>query len=303
VGGGYIAAEFGHFLSAMGAKVTIIGRNPQFIPAEEPEVSAVSRRELSKYLSILTNHEVRKAEMSPKGKKLTILNRSTKKTNYITADEILIATGRKSNSDILHPERAGIKTDKKGFFIVDSYLQTSQPGIYALGDANGNYLFKHVANYEAKIVYYNLIRNEKMKINYRAIPHAVFTEPEIASVGMREKEAVEKIGKDNVLIGFYRYEDTAKGEAMKIKEYFAKVILQQKTGKILGAHIIGPQASVLIQEIINLMYTKNQSAEPLMESIHIHPALPEVIDRAFRSLRTIEQYHHLLKDHLDLPFS
>ena len=142
-----------------------------------------------------------------------------------------------------------------------------------------------------------------MKINYRAIPHAVFTEPEIASVGMREKEAVEKVGKDNVLIGFYRYEDTAKGEAMKIKGYFVKVILQQKTGKILGAHIIGPQASVLIQEIINLMYTKSQSAEPLMESIHIHPALPEVVDRAFRSLRTIEQYHHLLQDHLDLPFS
>lgn len=303
IGGGYIAAEFGHFLSAMGSKVTIIGRNPQFIPAEEPEVSEVSRRELSKHLTLLTNHEVKKAEVVSGSKRLTAVNRSNGKTRYIVADEILVATGRSSNSDILHPELAGIKTDRRGFFVVDDYLQTSQPGVYALGDANGNYLFKHVANYEAKIVYFNAIGNAKMKVHYQAIPHAVFSEPEIASVGMREKEAVEKIGKDNVLIGFYRYEDTAKGEAMRVKDYFVKVILQQKTGKILGAHIVGPQASVLIQEIINLMYTKNQSSEPLIEAMHIHPALPEVVDRAFRSLRTIDQYHHLLHDHLKLQTS
>jgi dihydrolipoamide dehydrogenase len=234
---------------------------------------------------------------------LTAVNRENGKITNIVSDEILIATGRSSNTDILHPELAGIKTDKKGFFIVDDYLQTTQAGVYALGDANGNHLFKHVANYEAKVVYYNAFGKTKMKVDYHAIPHAVFTEPEIASVAMGEKEAVEKIGKENVLIGFYKYEDTAKGEAMRTKEYFVKVILQRKTGKILGAQIVGPQASVLIQEIINLMYTKNQSSEPLIEAMHIHPALPEVVDRAFRSLRSIDQYHHLLQNHLGLPTS
>ncbi|MCW3998321.1 MAG: dihydrolipoyl dehydrogenase [Candidatus Bathyarchaeota archaeon] len=303
IGGGYIAAEFGHFLSAMGSKVTIIGRNPQFLPQEEPEVSAVAKKELGKHLTILTNYEVRKAEVTSRGKKLIAVNRENGKKKQIVADEILIATGRRSNSDILKPELAGIKTDKRGFFVVDDYLQTSQPGIYALGDANGSFLFKHVANHEAKVVYFNAIGKTKMKVDYHAVPHAVFSEPEIGSVGLKEKEAVEKFGKENVLIGFYRYEDTAKGEAMKTKEFFVKVILQRKTGKILGAHIVGPQASVLIQEIINLMYTKNQSSEPLMEAMHIHPALPEVVDRAFRSLRTIDQYHHLLQDHLNLPIS
>jgi dihydrolipoamide dehydrogenase len=303
IGGGYIAAEFGHFLSAMGSKVTIIGRNPQFLPKEEPEVSAVAKKELGKYLTILTNYEVRKAEVTSRGKNLIAVNRENGKKKQILADEILIATGRRSNSDILKPELGGIKTDKRGFFIVDDYLQTSQSGVYALGDANGSFLFKHVANHEARVVYFNAIGKTKMKVDYHAVPHAVFSEPEIGSVGIKEKEAVEKFGKENVLIGFYQYENTAKGEAMRSKDFFVKVILQRKTSKILGAHIVGPQASVLIQEIINLMYTKNQSARPLIEAMHIHPALPEVVYRAFRSLIPIDQYHHLLQDHLSLPTS
>ena len=303
IGGGYIAAEFGHFLSAMGSKVIIIGRNPQFIPEEEPEISALAKKELQKHLTIFTNHEVLKVETVQEGKKVIAVNRESKQESQIMAEEILVATGRASNSDILHPERAGIKTDSQGFIIVDEYLQTSQPNIYALGDANGKYPFKHVANYEARIVYYNAILKMKTKADYHAVPHAVFTEPEIASVALREKEAIEKYGKDNILIGFYKYEDTAKGEAMNAKDYFVKLIIQRRKGKILGAHIIGPQASVLIQEIINLMYTENQSSEPLISAMHIHPALPEVVARAFRTLRTPEQYHHFLEEHSNLPLS
>ena len=104
-----------------------------------------------------------------------------------------------------------------------------------------------------------------------------------------------------MLIGFYRYEDTAKGEAMARKDEFVKVIVTQGTGKILGAHIIGAQASVLIQEIVNLMYTQDQSSEPLIEAMHIHPAMPEVVARAFSNLMTPEQYHHFLQEHSNLP--
>jgi mycothione reductase len=189
-------------------------------------------------------------------------------------EEIFVATGRGPNTDILHPEKAGIKTDQKGYIIVDEHMQTSQLGIYAIGDANGKFLFKHVANHEAKVVYYNAALKKKIKVNYHAVPHAVFTDPEIASVALREEEAIEKYGKHNVLIGFYRYEDTAKGEAMARKDEFVKVIVTQGTGKILGAHIIGAQASVLIQEIVNLMYTQDQSSEPLTEAIKEHSNLP-----------------------------
>jgi dihydrolipoamide dehydrogenase len=302
IGGGYIAAEYGHFFSAMGSKVTVIGRNRQFIPEEEPEVSALARRELQKHITIITNHEVRNVENSSAAKKkLVAVDRETGKEIEVTAEEILVASGRGPNTDILHPEKAGIKTDEKGWITVNEYLETSQPNIWAFGDADGRYLFKHVANYEAMLVYYNAVLKKGIKVDYHAVPHAVFTYPEIASVGLREKEAVEKYGKSNLLIGIQRYEDTAKGLAMGVKKYFAKVIVESTTKEILGAHIIGPYASILIHEIINLMYTPTRTAEPILEGMHIHPALSEVVQRAFNSIMPVDQYHHMIEEHYDLP--
>ncbi|MGD8544800.1 MAG: dihydrolipoyl dehydrogenase [Candidatus Bathyarchaeota archaeon] len=301
VGGGYIAAEYGHFFSAMGSKVTIIGRNPQFLKQEEPEVSALAKKELEKHTTILINHEVREVEETTKGKKqLIAFNRETREEKRVIAEEILIATGRSPNTDILHPEKAGIRTDKKGWIITNEHLETSQPNIWALGDANGRYPFKHVANYEARVVYYNAVLKKETQVDYHAVPHAVFTYPEIAGVGLREKEAIDKYGKDKVLIGFQRYQDTAKGEAMDVEDYFVKVIIERETEKILGAHIIGPYASILIQEIINLMYTPEQIGEPAISGMHIHPALSEVVERAFFSLMTPEQYHHMIKHYINI---
>ncbi|MGA3404884.1 MAG: dihydrolipoyl dehydrogenase [Candidatus Bathyarchaeia archaeon] len=293
VGGGYIAAEYGHFLSSMGSKVTIIGRNKVFLPNEEPEISALVTRELGKHLTILTNQEVREARKTPQGKKQLIsVNRENSEQTTITVDEIMIAAGRGPNTDILDPEKGGVRIDQKGWIIVNEYLETSQPNVWAFGDAIGRYLFKHAANGESMIVYQNAVTKRHVAMDYHAIPHAVFTYPEIAAVGLGEKSAVEKHGEDNVLIGFYRYENTAKGEAMNVKDYFVKVILERQNFKILGAHIIGPFASILIQEIINLMYTSDQSARPMFDAMHIHPALNEVVQRAFNSLMTPDQYQH-----------
>ncbi|MDO9537453.1 MAG: dihydrolipoyl dehydrogenase, partial [Thermoplasmata archaeon] len=293
IGGGYVAAEYGHFFSAMGSKVTIIGRNPQFLPGEEPEISALALKQMSKHMKIVTNHEVVEVQGGFLGKKKLIAkDRATGKTIAIAADEIMVATGRVPNTDILHPEKSGIELDKKGWVKTNQYLETSQPGIWALGDANGKFLFKHVANYESQVVYYNAVLKRPMTAEYHAVPHAIFTYPEIAGVGMRQAEAIKAIGEANILIGFYKYEDTAKGMAMGSEGHFVKVIVEAKTRKILGAHIIGDQASVLIQEIINLMYTQSGSMMPLTMAMHIHPALNEVVDRAFGRLMSVAQYNH-----------
>jgi mycothione reductase len=297
IGGGYIAAEYGHFFSAMGSKVTIIGRNKQFLPQEEPEISALAKKKMSEHMTIFTNHEVLAVEKTKKGKKISAKDRETGKNVEVLAEEILVAVGRSSNTDILHPEKGGIQTDEKGWIKVNEFLETSQPNVWAFGDSTGKHLFKHVANYESMIVFYNAVLKKARPADYHAIPHAVFTEPEIASVGMREKEAIEKVGLENVYIGFQRFEDTAKGMAMGVKDCFVKVIVENKTGRILGAHMIGPQASVLIQEIINLMYTPSQNIMPIKNGMHIHPALSEVVERAFQGLVPVEHYHHRMEHH------
>jgi len=298
VGGGYIAAEFGHFFSSMGSKVTILGRNPQFLPEEEPEVSALMKEELGKNMTIITNTSVTEvSESEPGKKKILAIERESGKKRVIIADELMIAVGRGSNSDILHPEKAGIETKRGGWIKVNQYMETSQRNIWAFGDAIGTYLFKHVANYESQIVYYNAVLGKKVKVDYHTIPHAVFCYPEIGSVGMKEKEAIKKYGEDNILIGFQKYEDTAKGEAMASEGYFTKVIVERGTRKILGGHIAGPYASILIQEIINAMNTANGDRATITNSMHIHPALSEVVERAFFSLMSPHDYHRLTEAH------
>lgn len=295
IGGGYIAAEFGHFFAAMGSRVTVIGKNPQFLPREEPEVSALAARDMGRHMSIMTNHEVRKAGRKANGvKTLVAVDLKTLETVSVEAEEILVAAGRGPTSDVLKPEKGGVRTTKEGWIQVNEFLETSQPNVWALGDSHGKYLFRHVANYESEVLYENAVLKKKVELDYHAIPHAVFTYPEVASVGLREKEAVEKFGEDGFLIGFHRFEDTAKGEAMNIKDYFVKVLLEKDSRNILGAHIIGPHASILIQEVINLMYTNDRSSQPMQDAIHIHPSLSEVVQWAFGSLMSPKEYHHAL---------
>ncbi|MDY0385515.1 MAG: dihydrolipoyl dehydrogenase [Methanolobus sp.] len=295
IGGGYIAAEYGHFFSAMGSKVTIIGRNAQFIPEEEPEVSVLAKKMMAEHMEILTDYEVVEVKSSSEGKTVIAKHRQTGEEKEITASEILVATGRSPNTDILKPQLGGIETDKHGWIKVNEHLETSMENIWAFGDANGKYLFKHVANHESSVVYYNAVLKKKVKVDYHAVPHAVFSYPEIASVGMTEKQVIDKYGEEGIVIGFYRFQETAKGVAMSLGNEFVKVILDGNAQKILGAHIIGPQASVLIHQIIPLMYTETQSIDPIMYAMDIHPSLSELIKRAFYSRMPVSEYHMILQ--------
>jgi mycothione reductase len=143
-------------------------------------------------------------------------------------------------------------------------------------------MFKHVANYEAGLVWHNSIHDHKAPVDYSAAPHAVFSEPQVASVGLKKAEAEQSGFK--ILVGTALYRDMAMGAAMGYVDGFVKVIVEQKTGRILSAHIIGPQASILIQEIVNAMNTENRSYAPIVRSMHIHPAMPEVVQNAFGNL-------------------
>ena len=283
IGGGYVAAEYGHFFSSLGTKVTIIQRNSRILPDEEPEISKLLTEEMGKRMEIFTNCEA--VEVMEKGSTKAVVARSrvSGQVNEFSGDAILIAAGRVPNSDILKPERTGVELDKMGFVRVNEFLETRKKNIFAFGDAIGKKMFKHVANYEAQVAWRNSAHDQKVKVDYSAAPHAVFTHPQVASVGMKEIEASQSGYK--ILVGKAFYKDTAQGAAMAGTEGFVKVIVEQKTGRILGAHIIGPFASMLIQEIINAMSSGNGTFVPIFRGLHIHPSMTEVVQNAFSNLK------------------
>jgi mycothione reductase len=283
IGGGYIGAEYGHFFSAIGTKTTIIQRPNRILPDEEPEISDLLKRELEQRMEIHTGLEVTGVEQEGNVKTVTARNREDGSLKEFSAEALMIATGRVPNSDILKPEKTGVKLDERGYVMVNEYLETSKKNIWAFGDAIGKKMFKHVANYEAGIAWHNAVHDHKVKMDYSAAPHAVFTHPQVASVGLKETEAKQQ--GYQILVGKALYKDTAMGGAMGEPEGFVKVIVERETGKILGGHIIGAEASILIQEIINAMVTESGSFVPIARAMHIHPAMPEVVQNAFGNLR------------------
>jgi mycothione reductase len=282
MGGGYIAAEYGHFFSSIGTEVTIVQRNRRLVPEEEPEISELLKSEMAKRMSIFTGHEVVEVQERNDLKSVLAKDRETGQLREFSAQTLLVATGRIPNSDLIKPEKTGVRVDERGYIKVNEHLETSKKSIWAFGDAIGKQMFKHVANHEADIAWHNAIHDHKTPMDYSVVPHAVFTHPQIASVGLTEAQAAEQGYK--VLVGKEHYKDTALGMAMGNPAGFVKVIVEQETGKILGGHIIGPYASILIQEIINAMNMERNALLPIMRSMHIHPAMPEVVQRAFGNL-------------------
>jgi len=297
VGGGYIAAEFGHFFSAVGTDVTIIGRNPYLVKNEDPDISEILREELAKRMNVYTNQEVIEVKDEDGMKVVIARNRESGEMSKYMGEVLLIAAGRRSNADLFKPEKTGVKTDDHGWVIVDEYFRTSKKGIWAFGDAIGKYQFRHVANDESQIVWFNMskvIDNDKdkefMTMDYHAVPRAVFSYPPIAAVGMTMKEA-EESGLQ-LYVGEADYSVAAKGFAMGNPPSKIRVIVDAKSKRILGASIVGPYSPILIQEIVNLMYTKDGTYYSMFQAMHIHPALSEVVQRAFGRMAPVGEHEH-----------
>jgi mycothione reductase len=291
IGAGYIGCEFGHFFSAMGTHVTIIGRSPLVLKGEDREAARLVQKVLSQHMQVITDHEVVSVERRGDKKVVSARNMTNGKIQQYEADEILLAAGRRSNSDLLHPEKSGIETDSNGWILVNEFLETGKKGIWALGDAIGKHMFRHTANYESEVVSHNLLRSidkdDREAADYHAVPYAVFTHPQLASVGMKESEALAAGLK--VLIGRARYTDVAKGVAMAEEHGLVKVILEEEKGRILGATVVGPMAPELVQQVVYLMNTEYQDLMPVIKSQVIHPTINEVLVRAFSELE--HPYH------------
>lgn len=281
IGGGYITVEMSHFFSQMGAEVTIISHSDTLIDREDPDVSQqltnIYRETHDLHLGY-TATEIADDE----GKKIVTAESKTGEEIQVSGDELLVATGRQPNSDLWNVSAAGIETNEKGFVQTDEYLQTSVGGIWAIGDIAGNYMFKHSGDKEAEYVVENAVRGNEREVDYPGMAHAVFGSPQVASLGKNEAEIDDEVEYET---GTYAYSDQALGNTLDAKGGFAKVIVDD-SNEILGFHIIGPEASTLIHEVSTAV-AAGADATTMAETIHIHPALSEVVQGAFRQARDI----------------
>jgi mycothione reductase len=277
VGGGYIAAELGYFYGAMGTDVTIVGHSDTLVAREDRDISERFTEIYEQRYDVHTGYEVTAVTEDDDEIQVQGEDAGDEETIEVRGDTLLLATGRRPNTDTWNIASAGIETDEDGFVETNDHLETSTANVWAIGDIAGNYMFKHSGDREAKYVLDNAVHEKRRAITYPGMAHAIFSSPQIGSLGQTE-DALEDADQE-FRVGTYAYEETALGSALNADEGFAKV-LATPDGEILGCHIIGPHASMLIHEVSTAVAV-GATAEDIAETIHIHPALNEVVQGAF----------------------
>jgi mycothione reductase len=281
IGGGFVAAEFAHVFSAFGVDVTVVGRSGAMLREEDADVSARFTELAGQRWDLRLNRAVRGGAVVEGGIRVDLDGAGGPES--IETDVVLLAVGRTPNSDTLNLPAAGIDVTADGYVVVDAQQRTTAGGVWALGDICSPYELKHVANHEARVVQHNLLNpDEPVEADHRFVPHAVFSSPQVASVGLTEAQARDRGVR--YVTSTQDYAGIAYGWAMEDTSGFAKLLADPDSGRLLGAHIIGPQASALIQPLIQAMSFGLDARSMARGQYWIHPALPELVENALLNL-------------------
>ena len=285
VGAGFIGCEFACIFRDLGSEVTMFEMLPRTVAAEDFEISALLERELKKKgIKLFTGVKAEKVDIRDDGVHVFLDN-----GKEVSGEKLLVAVGRAVNSEGIGTEAAGVRKGNKGEILVNERMETNVAGIYAIGDVIGGFMLAHAAVREGKVAAQNAV-NGNAAMDYTSVPSAIFTSPEIASVGLREQHAQEKGVK--VRTGHCQFRALGKAHIMGEIEGVVKVVSDAVSDKILGVHIIGPHASELIHEAA-LAIQRGLKTRDVMETIHVHPTLSEVM------LEAAEDVHgeaiHILK--------
>ncbi len=284
VGGGYIACELGYFFDAMGTEVRIVEANDVLLHREDGEVAEEFQGIAEERHEVHTGYIGTSVSETPEG--IEVVAEPTgggsgdgadEDEIRVTGEKLLVAAGGKPNTESLGLEKAGIETDERGFVKTNERLETTAEGVWAQGDVAGNFMFKHSGDYETQHVIRNVVHDADEEVDYTAMPHAIFTEPQIAGVGRTEEE-LEDEGIDYT-VGKARYADSAMGRAKKLEHGFAKVLVAPD-GEILGFHVVGEEASVVVHEAVVAM-RNGVTADEVADTVHAHPTLSRVVESAF----------------------
>ena len=272
IGGGYIGIELGQMYAKFGTKVTIIEGSDTILPGFEKEMSRLVGRNLKKFLGVNVFTEAMAQGVTQTDEEATVTFSVKGEEKSITADYVLVTVGRRPNTDELGLEAINMKLDDKGYIQIDGQCKTNVPNVYAIGDIVPGLSLAHKASYEAKVAA-EVIAGQASVIDYKVIPAVVFSDPEIASVGLSETEAKDQ-GYE-LSVGKFPFAANGRALSLNIGEGFVKIIGDKSTGLVLGAQIVGPEASNLIAEI-GLAIELGATLEDISLTIHAHPTLGEI---------------------------
>ncbi|NQV32365.1 MAG: dihydrolipoyl dehydrogenase [Phycisphaeraceae bacterium] len=276
IGASYIAVELGAAYAGAGAQVDFIVRS-RFLRQEDQEIAQVFAERFSQTHRV--HQGIAPTQVSFENGLFTVMFGAQK----LQGDALLVATGTVPCTDNLGLDNAGIHITKQGFIPVNDHLQTAVKGVYALGDCIGHFFFRHTVNYEGEYLVQTVLNSHSnLPLDYGPVPHAIFTNPEVAGVGLTEEQAQSQ-GLDYV-VGRAAYSDSNSGLARGYDHGFAKLIIDRPSRRILGAHILGPEASNMIHLFIVAMKT-HATLDDLLDIIFIHPALPEIARDAARDAK------------------
>jgi len=276
IGAGAIGVEFATIWNSYGTRVTIVEMLPRVVPLEDEEISAELAKALSrKNINILTNHKVLSLKAAETGVSVVVSSEGEEK--ILEADQALVAIGFKPNSKELGLEQIGVKISQRGFIEIDDGMATSVEGIYAIGDVTGKFLLAHIASAQGILCAENIAGIAFHPLNYTNTPRATYCQPQVASFGLTEKQAVE-MGKE-IKVGRFPFQ--ANGKALGLGDYggFVKIITDAQYGEILGAHMIGPEVTELLPELTLAQMMEITTAE-IARNVHAHPTLSETLMEA-----------------------
>ncbi len=283
VGGGVVAVEFAHIFASLGTKVTVLHRSERLLRRLDDTLVERFTDLFAADVNLRLRQRVVELAKTDRGTLLVGTLDPDGVSYDFETDAVLLATGRVSNADTLNLAATGVAVDEEGRVVVDAHLRTTAKGIYALGDVSSPDQLKHVANYEARVVQHNLLHPRRpIAADLGPVPAAVFTRPQLAVVGLTEREAAERKGR--YVTAVQEYASVAYGWAMEDERHFVKLIADPDTKKLLGAHLMGPQASTLIQPLIQAMAFGQDVESVARGQFWIHPALTEVVENALLAL-------------------
>jgi len=272
IGAGVIGCEYADIFNGLGSEVTIIEKLPRALPAEDAEISGLFERELKKKkIKLYTNVVVEKVDIMADGIRVVLPG-----GKEISAEKALVSVGRDFNTNGIGIEEAGVAKGVCGEICVNDAMETNVPGIYAAGDVTGGIMLAHVASMQGIVAARNIMGGRE-RIDYAAVPSAIFTSPEIASVGLKEYEAAEKGIK--VRTGHFPFRALGKAHALGEIDGMVKIVSDHLSDKVLGVHIIGPRSSDLIHEAA-LAVRKGLTTKDISETMHAHPTFSEALREA-----------------------